>query len=132
GLSSKSYFLAVTPADAATIYNVPNPILNANYRLGVPYTGKGVRIGIVGDATIREPIVANYRARFLGDTAAPLITNVDGVLTSDNAEQAYIDTELTGSLAPAASIHLYTAADVFTAIERAISDNAVDILSVGF
>ena len=128
-----STFLALTPSDAATIYNAPNPLLNANATSGEFYTGRGVTIGVVSNASIRASTIANYRARFLGDDHVPLaITEVDEASAIEDSDQAYIDTELAGALAPGASIRVYTAADLVEAIERALSENAVDILVVGF
>ena len=129
---NRTDYLAVTPADAATIYNAPNPALNANATSGPAYTGHGVTIGVVSDAAVRASTVANYRARFLGDDAVPVITTVDGVSDTRDGDQGYIDAELAGALAPGASIHFYIAADLFAAIESALSDNSVDILTVGF
>lgn len=126
-------FLAVTPSDAATIYNAPNPVLNANTTSGEFYTGRGVTIGIVSDAAVRASTIATYRARFLGDDhVLPTVTEVDEVSAIQDSDQAYIDTELAGAMAPGASLHVYTAADLFEAIESALSENAVDILVVGF
>ena len=127
-----SSFLAVTPSDAATVYNAPNPVLNANAKSRPAYTGRGVAIGVVGDSAIRASMITKYRARFLGDNQAPTITNIDGVNATNDADQAYIDTELAGAFAPGASIHFYTATNLFDAIQRAISENSVDVLSVGF
>ena len=132
GLTNRGSYLAVTPADAATIYDAPNVVLNANATSGPTYTGRGVTIGVIGDAAIRASTIADYRARFLGDSSVPVITDIDGVSATKDADQSYIDVELAGALAPGASIHLYTATDLFSAIERALSDDSVDILTLGF
>jgi len=125
-------YLALTPADSATIYNAPNPALNSNATSGPVYTGKGVTIGVVSDAAVQPSTVAKYRARFLGDNAVPAITKLDGVSDTSGGDRGYVDGELAGALAPGASIHFYIAPDLFAAIERALSDNSVDILNVGF
>jgi hypothetical protein len=132
GLPASSAFLAITPADAATIYNAPNPLLNANATSRPAYTGTGVTIGVVSDAAIRPSLVASYRARFLGDHTAPAITSAGGVPRTEDAAEGYIGAELAAALAPGASIHIYTAADLFDAIEQALSENSVDILNVDF
>jgi subtilase family serine protease len=124
--------LYVTPADAATIYNTPNSF-NLNNSSSTSYTGSGVTIGIAGDSAIATNYVTAYRSLFLGDTTAPTITNIDNVGTvSGDDSEAYLDLEVSGGLAPGATIHFYTATLLDTAIERALSDNAVDILSLSF
>ena len=132
GTSSEPYFLYIVPGDAATIYDTPNTTFNANYTSGTSYTGSGVTIGIGGDATIQASTVEAYRSSFLGNSTAPTITNVDGVTSTDDTDEAYIDTELSGGLAPGATIHFYTSTDLTSAIDQALSDNTVDIFSLSF
>jgi subtilase family serine protease len=130
GNASIGYTLYIVPGDAATIYDTPNTF-NANYT-GTSYTGTGVTIGIAGDATINPATVASYRSRFLGDTTQPTVTNADGVTSTIDTDEAYVDTELAGGIAPGASIHFYTANDVDTAIQQAMTDNTVDIFNLSF
>jgi hypothetical protein len=132
--SGGSDYLVVAPADAATIYNTPNTKLNANYTSGSgsEYTGAGVVIGMAGDSSIAPASVVNYRSLFVGDSAAPTITNVDQVGENSDAVEAFLDTEVAGGLAPGASIHLYVSSDLYTAIQQAINDNKVDIFNLSF
>jgi hypothetical protein len=134
--------LFVGPADAAVIYNTPNSTLNAGYG-GTTYDGTGVTIGIAGDSDITVQDVANYRAAFLNDTnTAHLPTTIidgddPGVVPGD-AVEALLDTEVSGGIAPGATVNLYTAADtdlqdgLFLAIGRALQDNVASILNVSF
>jgi trimeric autotransporter adhesin len=131
GTATDPYFLYIVPGDAATIYDTPNSTLNANYT-GTSYIGSGVTIGIGGDAPIQASTVVSFRTKFLGNSTAPTITNVDGVTDTSDTDEAYIDTELSGGLAPGAAIHFYTSKDVTSAIVRAIDDNTVDIFSLSF
>ncbi|HTF61436.1 MAG TPA: protease pro-enzyme activation domain-containing protein, partial [Edaphobacter sp.] len=124
--------LYVVPGDAATIYDMPNSILNANYQSGPNYDGTGVTIGIGGGDVIKTTTVQNYRSHFLGDTTAPTITNVDGDANSAAPSEAYLDIEIAGGLAPGATIHYYVANDLNAAIERALTDNTVDIFSFSY
>jgi subtilase family serine protease len=126
-------FLWSVPADAATIYDTPNAF-NAAFSSGTSYTGQGVTIGIAGDAAIQASTVVSFRKRFLnGDSTAPTITNVGNSAVAGLAtDEAYIDTELAGGLAPGATIHFYTSNDLIVAIQQALTDNTVDILSVSF
>jgi trimeric autotransporter adhesin len=128
------YYLYVVPGDAATIYNTPNSTLNANYTSGTTYTGSGVTIGIGGDAAISTSPIVNYRSTFLSPYAAtaPTITYVGNVTSTTDADEAYIDTELSAGLAPGATIHYYASSDLDSAIEQALTDNTVDIFSLSF
>lgn len=132
GTSSNPYTLYIAPGDAATIYDTPNTTFNANYTSGTSYTGSGVTIGIGGDAVIQTSTVVNYRNVFLGNSTTPTITNVDGVTSTQDADEGYLDTEVAGGLAPAATIYFYTSTDLTSAIEDAINSNAVDIFSLSF
>jgi hypothetical protein len=137
GNDNIGYTIFLGPSDAATIYDTPT-IYNANYN-GTPYDGTGVTIGVAGDSNINGTQNANYRATFgLPDKAATII--VDGTDPGENGDaiEAYLDTEVSGGIAPNANVVLYTAADTFVnsglflAILRAIDDNQADILNVSF
>jgi hypothetical protein len=141
--SSGYYYLYMVPGDAATIYDTPNTTFNANYTSGTSYTGTGVKIGIGGDATILTSVVGNYRSRFLGDSITiPTLNYCTSFNTcsttpgsgyqSADADEAYLDTEISGGLAPGASIYYYASADLYTGIEAAINQNVVDIFSLSF
>ncbi len=138
GSSSIGYSLFVVPGDAATIYDTPNSTLNANFGGGTSYTGSGVTIGIMGQSSIDPTLVQNYRTLFVGDSNAPVITNLDGVgdVPGDDQE-SYLDNEIAGGLAPGATIHFYTAMSVdggvIAAAEYAIdTDDTIDILSLSY
>jgi hypothetical protein len=132
--SSGSYYLYMVPGDAATIYDTPNTTFNANYTSGTSWTGAGVTIGIGGDSAISTTPVVNYRSLFLGESSpvAPTITNVDGVGANTDADEAYLDVEISGGLAPGATIHYYPSSDLFSGIEQALNENSVDIFSLSF
>jgi len=132
--SSGSYTLFVVPADAATIYDTPNS-LNANFAsTGTSYDGTGVTIGIVGDALIQAGTVVDYRTKFLNNnTTAPTITNVaPAAIAGGDTDEGYLDVEIAGGLAPGASLNFYTSGTLQNAIQQALTDNKVDILSVSF
>jgi trimeric autotransporter adhesin len=132
-----NYYIYLGPADAATIYNTPT-VLNANLS-GTAYDGTGATIGVAGDSNINLTENANYRSAF-GLAAKPTTVVVDGNDPGENGDaiEAYLDTQISGGLAPSASVILYTAADtslqqgLFLAIQRAIDDNQADILNVSF
>ena len=139
--STGGNFLYMVPGDAATIYDTPNSY-NANFSTGTSYTGAGVSIGVGGDATISASIVADYRSRFLGNSTLPVLqycTNSSSCSSTPgsgyhaaDADEAYIDTELSGGMAPGAAIYYYASADLTTGILAAIDANIVDIFSLSF
>jgi trimeric autotransporter adhesin len=137
GSATKGYEMYVGPADAATIYDIPNRY-NAHVA-GTAYDGSGVTIGIAGDSNIDVTQNAHYRATF-GLPVKPLQVIVDGNDPGENGDaiEAYLDTEVSNGIAPSADVILYTAANTYVdaglwlAILRALDDNQVDILNVSF
>lgn len=131
------YYIYLSPADAATIYNTPTT-LNANLS-GAAYDGTGVTIGVAGDSNINLTENAGYRSAF-GLPPNPTTVVVDGNDPGENQDaiEAYLDTQVSGGIAPGANVILYTAADTSLqeglnlAIQRAVDDNQVDILNVSF
>jgi hypothetical protein len=138
-----NYFLP-DAGDAAVIYDTPNSALNPLYK-GPSYDGTGITIGIAGDSNLSAQAlsdIAAYRALFLNDPSgshAPQVI-VDGNDPGENSDEieALTDIELAESVAPGASVKLYTSADtdfqsgLFLAMARAVDDNQVNILNVSF
>jgi hypothetical protein len=133
-------YLFVTPADAGTIYDVPNS-LNANLAGQTQYDGTGVTIGVIGNVFPDFTGVNNYRALFgLPSGHTTIVRDGDYGTFDQSADQteALLDSEVSGGLAPGANVILYTAGDtlfqsgVMLAINRAIDDNNVGILSVSY
>jgi len=137
GDAQDGYYIFLGPADAATIYDTPTS-LNPAFS-GTKYDGTGVTIGIAGDSNIDVTQNANYRATF-GLPAKATTVAVDGTDPGENGDaiEAYLDTQVSGGIAPNANVILYTAADttlqsgLFLAISRALDDNQADILNVSF
>ncbi|MGA3370718.1 MAG: Ig-like domain repeat protein [Terracidiphilus sp.] len=137
GDATNGYNIFLGPADAATIYNTPTS-LNAHLS-GTALTGAGATIGIAGVSNIDLTQNANYRATF-GLSPNPTTVVVDGADPGENGAviEAYLDTQVSGGIAPNASVILYTAADtsyqsgLILAILRALDENQADILSVSF
>ena len=138
GSASEGYFLYLVPGDAATIYDSPNA-WNVNFKGTTSYTGTGVSIGIAGDSNIATSDVDDYRSLFGLPAATPTVV-VDGNDPGVNGDviEALLDLEVSGGLAPGATQTLYTAANtnldagLFLAINRALDDNAINILNVSF
>jgi trimeric autotransporter adhesin len=133
GTSSNPYNFYLVPADAATIYDTPNSF-NASFAFATSaYTGAGVTIGIGGDAPVNLGTISSYQGMFLITPPLPTIINVGTPPTNTgDTDEAYIDTEISGGLAPNASIDFYTAVNLSDAINQAIEDNKVDIFSLSF
>lgn len=123
---------AVTPGDLATIYNIPAATSYGN-------GGRGVAIGVVGDSNINLSYINNYRSTFSlpANTPNVIIDGNDPGVTND-AYVAYKQLEVAGAVAPNATLNYYTSAttDYDTgldfAIIRAVEDNSVQVLAIGF
>jgi len=141
GVNNQSY-LFVGPGDAATIYDAPDS-LNSHLAAGQSQIdGTGVTIGVVGDSAVDFSGVDFYRSLFGLPNVNPFNYVVEG--DQSNLEyngdeiEALLDSEVSGGLAPGAHVILYVAGNtllepgLFLAIDRAIDDNDVGILSVSF
>jgi subtilase family serine protease len=142
-----SNLLVVTPADFATIYNTPNQTLNKNYAAAKNLNGTGVTIGIAGDSNVDDlssatSNVNNYRKLFglpaLSANSKVIVDGNDPGTGSGDEVEALLDLEVASAVAPSADLMFYTADDttfqsgLILAIQRALNDNAVNILNVSF
>jgi trimeric autotransporter adhesin len=135
GTAADPYTLFLVPGDAATIYDTPNSVLNASYpSTSTSYTGTGITIGIGGDATINPATVASYRQRFLGDSKQPTVINVDNTIQTGDSDEAYLDNEIAGGLAPGANLRFYTGSTIDLGIDKMLNESPVmvDIFSLSF
>ncbi len=123
----------VTPEDFATQYDLA-PL----YKAGV--NGAGQTIGIVNESNIDLSLVAAYQSLFgvAGTTPQVVIDGDDpGTLNQVDVE-AYLDVEVSGAVAPKATVDLYiaSAGDLVDPLElaalRAVEDNQASVLSVSF
>ena len=128
-----SDIFAIAPEDFATQYNL-GPV----YAAGT--NGSGETIGIIGESNIDPTLVDAYRQIFglsINPTQIVIDGNDPGIgpLPSSDIE-AYLDVELSGAVAPQATINLYIAdaSDVqdpiMLAAVRAVTDNEASILSL--
>lgn len=131
--------LALAPGDFAVQYD-----LNPLYTAGI--NGTGVNIGIIGASNVYPDVVAGYRS-FFGLPASPLNIVIDGMdpgpsATIDHGNwaelESFLDVEVSGAVAPGATINLYTAADttvqsgLLLAAQRAVDDNLAAVLSTSY
>jgi len=124
--------LAVAPGDFAVQYD-----LGPLYSAGV--NGSGVTIGIISASNVDPTMVAAYRSLF-GLPAGTLNVIIDGSDPGQNGAviEAHLDVEIAGSVAPGATINLYTAASttvqdgLVLAAERAVDDDQAAVLSTSY
>ncbi|MBB5058052.1 hypothetical protein HDF16_002758 [Granulicella aggregans] len=138
-----SFDLFVTPADASIIYDTPNQ--NFNPAATQTLDGTGITIGILGYSALAMADVQNYRTAFLPAAAASnLPTQIldgaidPGIIPGGAADEALLDVEIAGGLAPGAAINYYYAAStdlsdgLILAGLHALEENKVNILSVSY
>jgi subtilase family serine protease len=136
-LSVPGYSLGLAPEDLATQYDIA-PL----YSRGV--TGIGQTIGIINDSNIDLSLVAAYRKLFKLD-ADPSKPNLPQVVVDGNdpgvngdSIEAYLDVEVSGAIAPQATVRLYVSAGsdysdgLSLAVVRAVEDDSASVLSLSF
>jgi hypothetical protein len=132
GTSNPNLYL-VAPEDFATQYD-----LGPLYQAGV--NGAGQTIGIINESNIDLSLVNMYQQLFgLVNNPTQVVIDGDdpGTLEGVNVE-AYLDVELSGAVAPKATVNLYIADGsalqdpLQLAALRAVEDNQASVLSVSF
>lgn len=123
----------VAPEDFATQYD-----LEPLYKAGV--NGAGQTIGIINESNIDISLVAAYQQLFNLPSNPPqvVIDGDDPGTLQGIAPEAYLDVELSGAVAPNATVNLYISNGsdlqdpVTLAALRAIEDDQAAVLSVSF
>jgi len=122
----------VAPGDFATQYDI-----NSVYSAGT--TGTGQSIAIVSASNVDLSMVQAYQSLF-GLTANLPTVVVDGTDPGQNSAviEAYLDIEIAGSIAPGASVLLYTSGGtaltngLALAAMRAVEDDQAGVISVSY
>jgi len=121
----------VGPSDYATIYN-----LNTLYQAKV--SGTGVTIVIAAQSDVDPAIAQDYWQAF-GVYATQRLTTLTvpygsnpGRTGDANEDEAYLDIEIAGGLAPGANLVLVADADALNAANYAVDQNLGAILNVSF
>lgn len=131
--TANPYAYPVTPEDFATQYDLA-PL----YKAGT--NGSGETIGIINESNIDLSLVQDYQSLF-GVAGSPPQVVIDGDDPGDLPEidvEAYLDVELSGAVAPKATVNLYISggSDLVDLLElaalRAVEDNQAAVLSVSF
>ena len=126
------YAYPVAPEDFATQYDLA-PL----YQAGV--NGTGQTIGIINESNIDVSLVNAYQ-QFFGLSSNPTQVVIDGDDPGTNGAdvEAYLDVEVSGAVAPQATVNLYISNGsnfedpLALAAIRAIEDNQAAVLSVSF
>jgi subtilase family serine protease len=130
---SGSHYIA--PGDFYTIYDV-NPLISTN-----SINGSGISIAVVGQTDISLTDVAAFRsASGLSTTNVPTIVKATGYVAgtvSSDIDEAQLDVEWSGAVAPNATILFVTVgasstASVTDALSYAISNNIAPIVSISY
>jgi subtilase family serine protease len=127
----------VTPSDLQTIYSMQ--VTTSSPGAG----GSGVTVGVVGDSQIDLSLVTAYQSATSGGATSTPTEIVDGddpsiLTTGTDAAIAYEQLELIGAAAPYANLYYYVSATTTYdtgldfAIIRAVEDDEVSILTIGF
>lgn len=128
--TSGAHFIA--PGDFYTIYDV-NPLLTNNIN------GTGISIAVVGRTDISLADVAAFRSASGLAANPPTIVKATGYVAgtrSGDIDEAQLDVEWAGAVAPNANIQFVTVgagtADVTDALFYAISNNVAPIISMSY
>jgi subtilase family serine protease len=128
----RTEFFAVAPEDFATQYDL-GPLYSAGTN------GMGQTIGILNRSNIDVSLANAYRSLFNLSANPPQIV-IDGDDPGEIADrvEAYLDVELSGAVAPNATVNLYIADGgnvqdpLVLAALRAIEDNQASVLSASY
>jgi subtilase family serine protease len=134
---SNQYPGYVGPSDFAVIYNL-KPLYQSNI------TGAGVTVAIAAQSDISASVLTSYWAAFgVGGsnfglpaqsfTSMPVPGGTDPGQTQDgNEDEAYLDTEILGGLAPGAKLVLVRDMSATTAAQYVIDQNLAAVLNISF
>jgi subtilase family serine protease len=122
----------MAPGDFAVQYDI-NPV----YKAGI--TGSGQSIAIISASNVDLSMVQAYQSLFGLSANLPQVI-VDGVDPGENdaATEAYLDIEVAGSVAPGATILLYTSEGtaltdgLALAAMRAVEDDVAGVISTSY
>ena len=123
--SGSSHYLI--PADYGTIYDI-NPVWAAGI------DGTGVNIGIVGTSTLILTDIQAFRSKYGIPARDPktVLAGTNPGLVIGALEEADLDIQWAGAVAPGAQIYYYYSASLTTAISSAVNANLVHMLSISY
>ena len=119
----------MSPDDFATVYNV-KPL----YGAGIDGTGQ--KLVVAGQTQINLSDIEQYRTKFnlpANDPQVVLVPNTrDPGLSSSDLPEADLDLELSGAVAPNASVLYVYSFDVMDAVQYAIDQNLAPVISTSY
>ena len=119
----------VTPGDFAMIFNL-KPLYDAGYK------GAGQSIVVVGQSQYRTNDVTLFRSAFGLSSNLPrnilVPGNRDPGIVRGDVDEASLDVEWAGGVAPEASLIYVYAPDVTDAVEYAINQNLAPVISMSY
>jgi len=124
----------IAPGDFYTIYDVNSLLSNS-------INGTGISIAVIGQTDISTSDVAAFRAASgLSSSNLPKIVQATGYVpgtVSADIDEAQLDVEWAGAVAPSASIQFVTVgasqtASVIDALNYAINNNVAPIISISY
>jgi subtilase family serine protease len=131
----------VGPSDFATMYNL-TPLYQTNI------TGAGVTVVIVGQSNISANVLKNFWTAFgvyagvsgsqfaslpaQSFSSVPGSSGAPGETGDGNEDEAYLDTEIVGALAPGAKLILVRDQSAQSAAQYAIDQNLGAVLNISF
>ena len=126
----------VAPGDFYTIYDV-NPLITAGP------DGSGITIAVMGQVDLNTADVAAFRtASGLSATNLPTVklygtdpghpTGATTGPSSNDLDEAQLDVEWSGAVAPNASILFVNSSDVFTSLMNTVDNNLAPIISISY
>ena len=123
---SGSHFLA--PGDIYTIYDI-SPLLTNSIN------GTGITIGVMGQTDIQLSSVAAFRSASGLTVNAPTVKlyGTDPGTSANDTEEAYLDVEWSGAVAPQANILYVNSKDVVgVSLTQSIDNNIAPILAISY
>jgi uncharacterized protein (TIGR03437 family) len=117
----------LVPADYATIYDI-NPL----YGAGID--GTGVNIGIIGTTSLMTGDIQTFRSNYGLSSSSPkqVLAGSNPGLSLGALEEADLDIEWAGAVAPGAVIYYYYSTSLTTAIGAAVNANLVHMISISY
>jgi subtilase family serine protease len=118
----------IAPGDFNTIYDV-SPLLQSSI------TGSGVRIAVMGQTDISLTDVAAFRSAsgLPANNPTVVLSGPDPGTVSSDVDEAQLDVEWSGAVAPSASIIFVNSTDVLnTSLVQAIDNNIAPVISISY
>jgi len=130
--NSRTEFFAVAPEDFATQYDLI-PLYNAGTN------GAGQTIGIINRSNVDISLAGAYRTLFgLASNPPQVVIDGDDPGVGADRVEAYLDVEVSGAIAPNATVNLYIGNGggvqdgLLLAALRAVEDNQASVLSISY